>query len=215
MSTTQPRNSRAAGLPARRDAHASRRAFVAGSAAFGVAGMAIAVTNAAIPVLSWLVAGRLPDPRWGAVPAPARRGAARPRRPCTESNARGLKAGSPSAHAVTIDADPPEALRWVQDRAQARAGRVSITLRDQAPLAHDQRRRRLDDASRARAVQRPGERGLLHAPGRAPALGRRGHPPASWRRLGSATAAERGLRGRDCGMRPPSQVVGYCPRRPA
>ena len=212
MSTTQPRNSRAAGLPARRDAHASRRAFVAGSAAFGWRAWR-SRDQCRGPVL-WL-AGRLPDPRWGAVPAPARRGAARPRRPCTESNARGLKAGSPSAHAVTIDADPPEALRWVQDRAQARAGRVSITLRDQAPLAHDQRRRRLDDASRARAVQRPRERGLLHAPGRAPALGRRGHAPASWRRLGSATAAERGLRGRDCGMSPPSQVVGYCPRRPA
>lgn len=58
MSTTQPRNSRATGVPARRDAHASRRAFVAGSAAFGVAGMAIAVTNAAVPFSRgwWLVA---------------------------------------------------------------------------------------------------------------------------------------------------------------
>jgi hypothetical protein len=35
---------------------------------------------------------------------------------------------------VTIDADPPEALRWVQDRAQARAGRVSITLRNCSPV---------------------------------------------------------------------------------
>jgi len=101
MSTTQPRNSRAAGLPARRDAHASRRAFVAGSAAFGWRAWR-SRDQCRGPVL-WL-AGRLPDPRWGAVPAPARRGAARPRRPCTESNARGLKAGSPSAHAVTIDA---------------------------------------------------------------------------------------------------------------
>jgi len=44
---------------------------------------------------------------------------------------------SPTASRVTIDADPSGALRWVQPRAEAKAGRVRVTLRNRSSVAHD------------------------------------------------------------------------------
>jgi len=38
-----------------------------------------------------------------------------------------------------IDADPSGALRWVQPRAEAKAGRVRVTLRNRSGVAHDLR----------------------------------------------------------------------------
>jgi plastocyanin len=49
----------------------------------------------------------------------------------------GAKAGSPSARAVTIEADPSGVARWVQTRAEARAGVVRITLNNPSSVAHD------------------------------------------------------------------------------
>ena len=49
----------------------------------------------------------------------------------------GPKTGSPSARAVTIEADPTGVARWVQTRAEARAGVVRITLNNPSFVAHD------------------------------------------------------------------------------
>lgn len=49
----------------------------------------------------------------------------------------GSKAGSPSAGAVTIEADPSGVARWIQTRAEARAGVVKITLSNRSSVAHD------------------------------------------------------------------------------
>ena len=46
-------------------------------------------------------------------------------------------AGSYSAHAITIEADPGGALRYVQSRARAGAGAVTITLRNRSGVPHD------------------------------------------------------------------------------
>lgn len=53
------------------------------------------------------------------------------------SSPSGPTAGSPTATRVTIDADPSGALRWVQPRAEAKAGRVRVTLRNRSAVAHD------------------------------------------------------------------------------
>lgn len=45
--------------------------------------------------------------------------------------------GSPTARAITVEADPTGALRWARSEAQAGAGRVRITLRNPSPIAHD------------------------------------------------------------------------------
>ncbi len=46
-------------------------------------------------------------------------------------------AGSGSAHAITIEADPGGALRYVQSRARAAAGAVTITFRNRSGVPHD------------------------------------------------------------------------------